>query len=377
MAKHRIFISAGEISGDSLGADLMRELNSITDIEFYGLGGKNMFNAGLNSITEDVSTLSTVGFIESLRFYKKKANLIKQSSKFIKDNGIRTVIAVDNQGFSIPLLRKAKKLGAKTFFYIPPRVSIWGEWNAPKIPQIADYLITFFDEDREIYSRYTENVTHTGNPIIDRIESFNPDPDFYIKNRLDKSLPIVSIFPGSRFQEIETLIDTMLQAGRILSDEHNFQIVLPVSHSIFDKTVRDAVSKAGLADKVRIIDGQGYQAMYHSVANIMASGTATLESALFKKPTVICYKVSGLTFFIGKRLVPKQMIGLPNILSDKKIFPELLQKDFNPREIVKHTLALIETNDTYTEYYDKIRAKLGNPPVVKKAARYIAERLEE
>lgn len=382
MSNHKIFISAGEISGDTIAADLIRFMKNIGNYDFYGLGGKNMFEAGLNSITTDVSTLNTIGFIESItRFLFKKLKLFRLSLDFIEKENIKTLIVVDNQGFSIPLGKKARAKGVKVIYYVPPRVSIWGEWNAPKIPKIADILITFLRDDVAIYKQFTNNVKFFGNPIVDRITNFKLDEGFYSKHNLDKNKPIVSILPGSRYQEVEKFLGTMLEAARILIEEHDYQILLPISHDDFIDTIKKKIQHANLSDKITLIQGESYEAMNVSIVNIMASGTATLESALFRKPPIICYKISPISFFIGKRLVPKQMIGLPNILLDKVVFPELLQKDFNPQTIVEKVLAFVNMSKTertkLNKKYDAIAKKVGSSPVVQKVAKYIISKIEE
>lgn len=383
MPENRIFISAGEVSGDLLAAQLMNAIARISPAKFYGLGGTKMTAAGMQSIADDASILSTTGFVESVRYYyfKKLANL-RKAVRFVKSEGIENLIVIDNQGFSVPLAKKLRPLGVKVFYYLAPHVSVWGEWNAPKALAVSDALIPSLSSDAEVYRRYdTEGkVFYAGNPVADRIAAYGKDDQFLAAHGLDPALPVYGLFPGSRRQEIATLLGTMLDAAKILIERYGAQILLPVSHPSFKDRIRYAVKEKGLEDRITILDGGAYDVMNAARVNIMASGTATLESALFGKPPVICYQVAGITFFIGKLFVKKQMIGLPNILLDEPVFPELLQKDFNPERIVSEVLRLEESAHTHAGTWDaryaKLRSVVGEPPVAEKAARYICERLK-
>jgi lipid-A-disaccharide synthase len=383
MGNRVFFIAAGEISGDIHAADLMKKIRALEkDIAFVGLGGKNMLEAGLNSLGGDASYYSTMGLTDSLRFYFKNKNFFDKTISYLKTNKPDAVILVDNQGLNIPRAKATKKFGLKygfrTFYYFPPHVSIWGRWNARLLPKITDYIITTFYNDYIVYKEYTDNVYFSGSPLLDKIGEYQLDPHFYENNNLDKTKKIAAILPGSRFQELETLLPVMLEASKILIEKYGFQIVLPISHPVFKDFIEKSILEYKLKDQIRVVT-DSYAAMSVSDINILSSGTASLESVLFKKPTIICYKISALTFMIGKFLVKSDMIGFPNIVLKKKVFPELLQKDCNSENIIKHTLNYLnldlQKQSELEQNYYIIKESLGKPPVVENVARYILERI--
>lgn len=385
MSDRRVFISAGEISGDILAAELMTAMKRIAPVDFYGLGGIRMTEAGMTPITDDASILSTTGFVESVRYYYfKKLSNLKKAANFVLSEGIKNLIVVDNQGLSIPLAKKLKPHGVKVFYYVAPHVSIWGDWNAPKIAKIFDGMVTTLRADEEVYKRFTDKVFYAGNPVVDKIAAFTPAKDYLARHGLDPARPVFGLFPGSRRQEIDTLLSTMLDAAKLLIERRGAQIILPVSHPSYEQKIRAAIAAKGLDGKIVVTNGGAYDAMNAASVNIMASGTATLESVLFGKPPIICYKIAALTFMIGKAFVKKKMIGLPNILLDRVVFPELLQKEFNAERIASE----VETWDLRTkddsrersewdETFAEVRDIAGKPPVVASAAEYICERLAQ
>lgn len=378
MKNSHIFISAGEISGDVHAGELMKVLKKMSPrTVFSGIGGKNMTEAGLHSISGDVSTLSTIGLVDSLRFSMKKSRAYGDALVYLKKHRIDMVILVDNQGFNIPLMKAAKALGIRTVYYFPPHVSIWGEWNAPVLAKFADLIICPHAADFEVYKEHTANAVFCGNPLLDKIHDFKMNRNFISKYHLDKKKKTVTLLPGSRHQEIETLLPVMLDAAKVLMEKHGLQVLLPVSHPDFKQKIEAMVDSKGLKDRIILLNGLSYEAMNLSDVNILSSGTASLESVLFNRPPVICYRISALSFFIGKMLVKKKMIGLPNIILDKKVFPEYLQKDCNADNIVKQALHYLhagaEKKAELEGYYKQIKKSIGEYPVVKKAAKFIVE----
>lgn len=378
MKSSHIFISAGEISGDLHAAELMKAMKKKNPkIHFSGIGGKNMARTGFQNIARDISTYSTIGLIDSLRFSLRKGRVYSQAVRHLKKNRIDLVVLVDNQGFNIPLMKAAKKMGIRTVYYFPPHVSIWGEWNAPVLARNADLIVCPNLADCEVYLKCGGNAVFTGNPLLDKVREFRMDPSFRRKNRIDGKRKIVSFLPGSRHQEIETLLPVMLDAAKELTEKHDVRALIPVSHPAFRGKIESIVAKKGMRDQVALLDGKSYDILNVSDVSVLSSGTASLEAALFGKPPVICYRISAISFMIGKMLVKKQMIGLPNILLDRKAFPELLQEDCNTQKIVHHVLHYLRMNREQKKemdrYFAEIRKKLGTYPVVRKTAAIVLQ----
>ncbi len=384
MAKpsNHVFVSAGEVSGDIHAAELMKALKHLRPrIVFSGVGGPRMLAAGLRSIAPDMSVYSTAGFLESLRFSFRKSRVLSAGVSYLRKHKIDAVLLVDNQGFNIPLMKAAKKLGLKTLYYFPPHVSIWGGWNAPILARFADLILCPNRADYEVYRRLTDRAFFTGNPLLDHTRDFRPRADFFRRHRLNRKRKTVAIMPGSRYLEMENLLPVMLDAARILLDRHGCQVILPVSHSVFREIVASHLEKKGLTGRVTVLDpGSSYDALHACDAAILSSGTASLEAALFERPPVICYRVSRLTFWIGKKLVRSGMIGLPNLLLGRKAFPELLQEDCNPERIAKETLKFLNGSPAHREEWSRdfrdIRKTLGSPPVVSRIAKKLLTALD-
>lgn len=373
----RFFISAGEVSGDMHAAELMKHLSDENHIEFYGLGGPAMKAQGLKGVDDDASILNTIGHIESLRFIGRKLRHLKQSLQIMEQYSIRHLILVDNQGFNLILGEKAQKRGIEVFYYIPPRVSVWGAWNASKVARIARHILPFLVSDLPLYQPYAEHLFYPGNPVMDKIAEFQPLPQFKQVYGLQPGRPVAGIFPGSRDQEIRTLLPEFLKAAGRLIRDLDCQILLSVAHPEFLQRIRAEVDRAELGREIRLVVGSPLQVMYASDINIMASGTATLESALLGRMPVICYRISPLSYWIAKRLVIKKMIGLPNILLDQKYFPELLQAEMNADrllELVREHFAKKESEQEQDRSrYERLRTLCGEPGAAARAAQYIRE----
>jgi lipid-A-disaccharide synthase len=381
MKNKTIFLSAGEVSGDIHAGDLILKLREHDpELKFTGLGGANMIAAGMKAITGDVSTLSSMGLTDSLRFYFRKYVLFKLCLSYLRGKNIKYLIMVDNQGFNIPLAKAAKKLGIKTFYYFPPHVSVWGRWNARILAESVDLIISPFYNDYLVYKEYTDKAIFPGHPLLDKIVITMNSPELYKKFGLDMNKKTVSILPGSRYQEVESLTDPMLGAAGTLIKNHDIQVILPISHPHFAHIIQKKLKKHGLEGKIKVVTNDSYSAMSIADVNILASGTASLESVLLHRPPIICYKISAISYFIGKIFLNVKMIGLPNIILKRKVFPELLQKKCNAGNIVKATLFYLNSSkikDEMNDLYDEITKSLGEKPVVDKVANYVMQELSD
>ncbi len=380
MVNKTIFVSAGEVSGDIHAADLIKKIKEMDpSVRFVGMGGPNMAAAGMTSISEDVSTLSSEGFVESARFLKKKFSLLLSGIRYIINNGIKYLLLIDNQGFNIPLAKRAKKTGTTNIYYFPPHVSVWGKWNARVMARNIDLIIVPFYQDYLIYKEYKGNAVFSGHPLLDKAADLPPLKEIYEKYGFDGGKKIVSIMPGSRHQEIEALTSPMLKAAKMLIEKHGIKVILPISHPDFEKIILKKIKKHGLENKIKIIRNDSWNAVRMADVNIMASGTASLESALLRRPPVICYKISWLTYLIGRIVIKDKMIGLPNILLKKKFFPELLQRECRPDNMVKETLAFLypdeDAKQNLETCFNEIRKSLGDEKVVERVAKMILERI--
>ncbi|MGC8764579.1 MAG: lipid-A-disaccharide synthase [Brevinematia bacterium] len=371
----RLFFSAGEISGDIHSANLIRELKKLDpSLIFVGNGGKNMLREGVRFISEETVTHSAIGLTDSLRFMNFHSKIWKITTNYLKENKVMAVILVDHQGFNIPLAKFCKKLKIPVYYYFPPHVSIWGKWNAPKLARYVNALFVTFYDDYLVYKKYTDKAFYYGHPILENIENFRFDEGFYEKYKIDRKKKIIGIFPGSRYQEVNNLTEIMLKSVNLISKNIEAEFIVSSAHPDFFPIISKKIEKYGL-NNIKLIENEAYSIMKASDLIIAASGTTTLESAIFEKPVIICYKISNLSFFLGSLLVKKKMIGMPNIILDKKVFPELLQKECNEYKISDEALRLINMGEDERKIFLNncriIKEKLGSPPILRKVAEKI------
>jgi lipid-A-disaccharide synthase len=335
----KIFISAGEVSGDLQASLLVKQMKKLdSSIEFFGFGGRFLEDAGVKIIF-DFTHRSSVGFLESVPYIFDHFIVMQKALEYIEKEGNRPDLAIliDNQGFNIPFANKLKKLGIKTIYYFPPPLSIWGKSSGKKLAKTIDYFFVPFLPDYKEYSKLTENAFFYGHPFFDKE---------YLDEKLSEKPPEDAYFdkfyfllPGSRDQEINNLLIPFTQVADYLYDKYKLYAYLPVANNNFLPKITNAI---GNRRYIKILDKCYYSLYKDAKFVLMASGSATLEALLLKIPHIICYKVSALTFFIGKMLVKTNHVGMSNILAGEEIAPELLQKKCNTSEMIKRIEQLLD-----------------------------------
>lgn len=381
MRKMRVFFSAGEVSGDLSASEVIRELTKL-GVECVGIGGRKMEEAGMVNITKtDESITSSVGFVESLKFVPYKLFLLSRVKRYLKDNKPDLVFLVDNQGFNIPLARVSKELGLKVFYYFPPMVSVWGENTKYKVAKYCDKIICTFRSDYDIYKQVSDGAVYVGLPFIDRISKNYSSKDKY-KNFFKEGTKKILLLPGSREQEIRTLLRPILDvvklilSGETSIDPTKVEFYTIVAHPAYRDYIVGMIEDMKLENIVKVFDNNNDYALLDVCdLAVSASGTITLELALLKKPTIVVYKVSRLTFEIGKRLVKAKYISLPNILLGEKLFPELLQDDVNAKVIVKYIEKTFNNRDTYIDLENRIKKLVDNPGTVDRIIKIVIDDL--
>lgn len=372
----RIFISTGEVSGDIQGALLankIKELSPETIID--GFGGVEMQKSNVN-ILSDMSTLSSVGILEGINpvFASKKISSFKLLKQYLKNNKIDLMILVDNQGANLILAKYCTKNNIKYIYYFPPHVGIWGVHNAKRLTS-AKKVITPFMFDYEVYKKYNCDVMFSGHPFVDLDYNSNP-PEL----KVEKREYTVGVLFGSRYQEIKTLSKTFIMTMKILNDtlSSNVRFIIPIAYPEYKKLIISILDEhkeelKNVLYTLLEVEDKDYIYKYSDVL-MLSSGTATLLAACYGKPMVICYKISKLTFFIAKMFTKIKFIGMPNILLDKEVVPELLQENCNPTTISNHIIKFLLEK----EYYNKIsntllevRTLLGEKNVLDRVAKEI------
>jgi len=374
----RVFISTAEVSGDVHGAALIRHLNELHPgrFSFEAIGGPEIAATG-TPIYRDLSTQSSIGIIEGLRFLFSSLGLFKDLRRHFRENKIDLVILIDGQGRNIPIGKEAQKAGLKTIYYFPPPVSIWGKWNVKKMLSY-DLLLCPFQNDAEIYNKAGGRTLWTGHPfsLLER----NPDRAAYKKKiGLNLQKKTVALFPGSRFQEIETLTGIFMKTARLLLEwDPDLQFVLSLSHPAYGKEVREWIRLSGVA--ISLVERQPDDVMKASDFLITASGTATLQAAYYALPMAICYKISWSSYWIYRVLVDVKYIGLPNLAAGREVCREFIQRKCNPQNLFEYAKSHLGNEAVHREtsgMLSKVREALSTPDPFARMAKGILSVLEK
>ena len=354
----KIFISVGEISGDNYGAELVKRL---PQFEWIGITGPKLKNLGVKSI-EDINNISVVGLSEALPKYLHIRKTFKRSVNILK-SGIDTVIVIDFPGFNLKLLKEAKKLGIKTVYFVAPQVWAWGKGRIKEIVKYTDLLITILPFEKKIYEPYISQnfkVEFFGHPLLDIIKTEESQVSFRKKLNIPRNSEIFGLLAGSRESEVKTLLPILIKTAKLIQKVFpNMFFVIPTTPNI-DTFVYKYIHNLKNIN-LRIVNNKifkypSYEVMEKSKFSLIASGTATLEAGIIGNPFALIYKVSPFTFFIGRKLVSIDYLGLPNIISGKEIIKEFLQEDCNPINLANYSINTLLDE----KKYNKIRNDLSN-----------------
>jgi lipid-A-disaccharide synthase len=369
----KILVSAGEVSGDLHGAYLVRELKKLRpDIYFFGMGSEKLAAEGVG-IKFDICKRGTIGIFESLpnllplylTFLRMKQLLLKERPDL--------VLLIDAQGFNLPFARFCKKVGLKTVYYIAPQEWLWGTpRGVKKVSETVDLIIAIFEKEYEIYKSAGGNVVYFGHPLLDIVKPT------IIADAVDlvphPSSIVIALCPGSRTQEIRGLLPLLLKAGELIQKElPGVQFLLPV----VPQQAKE-VSRLVGNFRVKVVAGQTYHLLSACDLAICASGTINLETSLLGIPNIMVYKLSPLTYWVGKNLLrigeKLKYFSMPNILLDQKVIPELVMQDATPGKIAEEAISILKDlkrQKEMTEAFKKLRSLLGSPGVIEKCARSI------
>lgn len=368
-------IIAGEASGDMHGAAVVKALKSLKpDVEVIGIGGELMKNAGVKLIYH-INELSIMGSWEVIKKLPTIRSVSKTIDAIISNQRPDALLLIDYPGFNLRLAEKSHAQGIKTFYYIAPQIWAWNFKRIKKIKNFVDELFVIFDFEEEIFRKSGVNAKYVGHPILDTIEQPLEKTAFCKRYGFEKSRPIIGLFPGSRYQEVEKILPIMLSAAQELESEFSAQIAIGAA-SVFE--IDYIKSFLEEESKIKVLQYATYDLMKNCDVAIVTSGTATLELAYFKTPMVIVYKTSLLTYLIGRLLIKIKSIGLANIVAGKQIVPELIQHKASVKNIVnecKKFLTNEELIKTVSAELSKISEKLGQPGASKRIAELILKSL--
>ena len=350
----RIGIVAGEASGDLLGSHIIQALKKKrTDIEFVGIAGPKMMSEGALSLFS-MERLSVRGYVEVIKHLFSLLRLRRQLLKHFLSNRLDLFIGIDAPDFNFWLERKLKRNGIKTIHYVSPSVWAWRKNRIKKIKNAVSHMLALFPFEPALYHGAGIPVTYVGHPLAD-ILPMEPDTSAAREGlKLKSSALVVAMLPGSRQSEVQQHAELFVKTAKLIYAEYpNAIFLVPLITRETRQIFELAIFQENESLPIQILFGHAHDAMEASDVVIVASGTATLEAALLKKPMVITYRMSKVSWQILKRMRLQPYVGLPNILAEKFIVPELLQDDSTPEKLAEATIKLISN----TTYISEIKAE--------------------
>lgn len=375
----KIMISAGEASGDLHGANLAKAIKSICpEAELFGMGGAKMASAGVE-ILQGIDELGVIGLFAGLGLVRKLFKIRTCMLEEIKTREADVLIVIDYPEYNTRFAKKAYEMGIPVVFFICPSAWAWRKGRAKDVAKISNRVASIFPFEAEVYKEAGANVTYVGHPLVDIVKPALSLEEARIHFQIDPLKKQILLMPGSRKQEIETLLPPMLDAAEILvGKDPNLEFFLPIASTISKKEI-EAMTKEKKAP-IQIIEGNAYDLISVCQVGMIGSGTATLEAALLNVPSVIIYKVAPMTYWLGKKLIKLNHFGLPNIVAQKEILPELIQKEVTGEKIAERISNWLYDKKEYEkvlENLSEMKEKLGGGGAVRRTAEIVLEVAKE
>jgi lipid-A-disaccharide synthase len=361
----KYYLVAGEASGDLHGSNLMKALKK-EDIQasFRYFGGDKMQHEG-GELVKHYADMAFMGFTEVILNLRTIFKNLKACKEDIINWKPDVLILIDFPGFNMKIAEFAKSQGIKVFYYISPKVWAWNQKRVLKIKKVVDKMFCILPFEVDFYNQWGMTVDYVGNPLLDEISAFTPDANFSAANALPEN-KIIALLPGSRKQEIDRLLPVMLSMVEQFPD-YTFAVAgaptfIPAYYEQFM-----------VQGKVKLLFNNTYNLLHHAHAAIVASGTATLETALFRVPQVVVYKGGTISIAIARLLVKIKFISLVNLIVDRKIVTELIQEDCNPGKLKQELEVILQGagRKKMLEDYDALLQLMGKPGASEKTAKLI------
>ncbi|MFT7558469.1 MAG: lipid-A-disaccharide synthase [Flavobacteriales bacterium] len=371
----RVAIVVGETSGDILGAGLIRELKKRhPNCVFEGIGGQRMIAEGFRSLVA-MERLAVMGFVEPLKRLPELLKILKDLKLRYRNNKPDMFIGIDAPDFNLRLESSLKADDIYCVHYVSPSVWAWRSGRVKKIKKAVDLMLTLFPFETKIYQENKIDVAFVGHSLADDIPLV-PNRDAALQRLgLSTETSYIALLPGSRKFEVENLLPTFIEAAKTLETQQQF--LIPSASASRYKQIKTLLLNED-PDRFRLIEGQSHDVMAGSSLVVMASGTTSLEAMLLKKPMLICYKLSPLSYWIYSKLVKVKYVGLPNLLAGKGLVPELLQNDFNVESVSKEMKALLKDDVKAQLYVEFNNIHLSiRKNASEEAARIVSERWNE
>jgi lipid-A-disaccharide synthase len=368
----KYYIIAGEASGDLHGSNLIKALKEVdSDAEIRCWGGDLMQNAG-GILVKHYKEMAFMGFLEvllNLRAIFKNIAFCKDDIEAFQPH---VIICIDYSGFNLKIAEWAKKKGFRTQYYISPQVWASRAGRIKKIKRDIEEMYVILPFEKKFYQTHGFQVHFVGHPLIDAIADLVPTPSrkFRMSHGLDLEKPIIALLPGSRKQEVQKMLNVMLS---VVTHFKDYQFVIAGAPSLDSGFYQEFLTSS----HVGFVENKTYELLQHAHAALVTSGTATLETALFNVPQVVCYKANWLSYQIAKRIITLKYISLVNLIMDKEVVKELIQEALNTENLSQELTKILTTEKRMhmLASYQKLKENLGGKGASKNAAELIFQSL--
>lgn len=372
----KYYIIAGEASGDLHGSNLMKGLKAEDEQADFRIWGGDLMEAQGGQLVKHYRDLAFMGFWEVLMNIRTILGNIKMCKRDILVFQPDVLILIDYPGFNLRIAKWAKAQGIRVFYYISPQIWAWHSSRVHGIKASVDRMFVILPFERDFYAKYDYEVDFVGHPLMDVVEAFEAPADFTTVHQLNDA-PIIALLPGSRKQEIERLLNVMLS---IVPDFPGYQFVIAGAPSqeraFYERVIQQSPLSKEATERVHFTDNQTYALLQHAEAALVTSGTATLETALFEVPQVVCYKGSSLSYYIARQVVNVDYISLVNLIANREVVRELIQDDCNPERIREELSAILpggHRRHSMKSDYASLKTLIGQGGASRKAARLMVQ----
>lgn len=366
----KYYIIAGEASGDLHGSNLMKTLKKVDPVPKYRFYGGELMQAQGGNMVKHYADMAFMGFLEVALNLRTILKNLKKCKEDILSHRPDVLVLIDFPGFNLKVAKFAKEQGIKVYYYISPKVWAWNQKRVLKIKRDVDQMFCILPFEVDFYHKWGMEVDYVGNPLLDAKEAFTANPNFKADNKLSDK-PIVALLPGSRKQELNYILPDMLS---VISSFPNHQFVIAGAPSFKTDFYQHYLKDLS----VPIVFNATYDLLNVAEAALVASGTATLETALFKVPQVVLYKGSAISIGIARMLVKIRFISLVNLIMDSKTVTELIQEDCNITMISKELDDILNTpkRAEMLSKYEVLAEKMGSSGASEKTAKLIYKYLK-
>lgn len=375
MRPPRLFVSCGEPSGDFYGAELVRHLRlSHPELEAFGLGGDRLLEQGADLVAH-TRDLAVVGITEVVLHLRRLHGIYRRAVAAIDARRPDVAVLVDYPDVNLRFARELHARGVSVVYYVSPQIWAWKKGRIHTIRQTVARMLVIFPFEEEIYRRAGVSVRFVGHPLVDAVHPPTPAARaaFLLASGLDPARPVVALLPGSRRSEIAHNLPPLAGAIKhLLAKRPDLQFLLARAPGLEDILFERPLAGA----PVRLVPGRSHDVVGSAAVALVASGTATVETALLGTPMVVVYRLSPLTYFLGRPFVSVPHYAMPNLVAGRRVVPEIIQRDFTPERVATEALSLLEDEKRVADMrrdLTDVRERLGRPGASARAAAAVEE----